>query len=261
MTPIYDCIGQFYTKFRHPDLRIVDRIIHLLALEKDSIIADIGAGTGNYSRAIGDCGFFIRAIEPSSVMRQQASQHPRVQWIESYAENIPLETASVDASICVLASHHFSNLKKAVQEMHRVMKKGPVVFLTFDPKADNNFWLFDYFPSFKQFDSQLFLPIDEFTKLIETSTNRQVEISTFWLPHDLTDMFAAAGWRRPEIYLNPKIRKCISAFALADANLVEQGIKLLKEDLNSGRWKAEYGAIEELEEIDLGYRFLGARLS
>lgn len=57
MTPIYDCIGQFYTKFRHPDLRIVDRIIHLLALEKDSIIADIGAGTGNYSRAIGDCGF------------------------------------------------------------------------------------------------------------------------------------------------------------------------------------------------------------
>ncbi|MCU0532619.1 MAG: hypothetical protein MUD14_01735 [Hydrococcus sp. Prado102] len=35
MTSIYDRIGQSYRKFRHPDPRIVDRIINLLALEKD----------------------------------------------------------------------------------------------------------------------------------------------------------------------------------------------------------------------------------
>jgi ubiquinone/menaquinone biosynthesis C-methylase UbiE len=259
MTPIYDRIGISYTKFRHPDPRIVDRIVNLLALEKDSIIADIGAGTGSYSNVIGDRGFFVKAIEPSSIMRQQAIQHSRVKWVEGYAENLPLETASVDASICILATHHFSDLEKAVQEMHRVTRKGAIVFFIFDPKAHKDFWLLDYFPFFKQFDLQVFLPIDEFAKLIESSTQRQIEISPFLLPHDLTDMFAAAGWRRPEIYLNPEVRACISSFALADASLVEKGINLLKKDLDSGRWKAKYGAIAQLTEIDLGYRFLCAR--
>ena len=36
---------------------------------------------------------------------------------------------------------------------------------------------------------------------------------TLMLPHDLTDMFFAAGWRRPEIYLNPEVRAGISALA------------------------------------------------
>jgi hypothetical protein len=63
-------------------------------------------------------------------------------------------------------------------------------------------------------------------------------------------MFAAAGWRRPEIYLNPEVRACISSFALADASLVEKGINLLKKDLDSGRWKAKYSAIAQLTKID-----------
>nr|WP_236117322.1 hypothetical protein [Hassalia byssoidea] len=79
------------------------------------------------------------------------------------------------------------------------------------------------------------------------------------LPHDLTDMFAASGWRRPEIYLNPEVRANISALALADASVVEEGVVKLKEDLSTGKWNAKYGEIRNLSEIDVGYRFLCAR--
>ncbi len=68
---IYDSIGQSYSKFRLPDPRIVASLVHLLAIEKGSVVADIGAGTGGYSRAIADQEFFIYAVEPSSVMREQ----------------------------------------------------------------------------------------------------------------------------------------------------------------------------------------------
>ena len=44
--PIYNFIGQSYSKSRLPDPRIVDFLLHLLALDKGSIVADIGAGTG-----------------------------------------------------------------------------------------------------------------------------------------------------------------------------------------------------------------------
>ncbi len=79
--------------------------------------------------------------------------------------------------------------------------------------------------------------------------------------HDLTDMFFAAGWRRPEIYLNPDVRAGISALALADSSIVETGVNIPKEDLNSGQWDAKSGDIRQLREIDAGYRFLCARVA
>jgi ubiquinone/menaquinone biosynthesis C-methylase UbiE len=255
---IYNSIGKSYSKYRQADPRIVDEIVNLLSLETGSIIADVGAGTGNYSRALGERGFFVQAIEPSSIMRQQAIKHPKVNWLAGCAEELPLATASVDAVICILASHHFSDLKCAIAQMHRVTKNGIILFLTFDPKESKNFWLLDYFPIFKEYDLKLFPPIDRVVELIEHLTSRRVDISPLMLPHDLSDMFAAAGWRRPELYLDPEVRAGISAFALSDRDAIAKGISRLQTDLNNGLWETQYGKIKNLNSIDVGYRFLSA---
>jgi ubiquinone/menaquinone biosynthesis C-methylase UbiE len=264
--PVYNYIGKSYSKSRIPDGRIVDSLLNLLSLSQGSVIADIGAGTGGYSRTLADRGFLVYAVEPSSVMSLQAIPHPQVQWFSGYAEDIPLTDGSVDGVVCILAMHHFSNLEKAVREMNRITKTGALVFLTFDPRVGElgkNFWLADYFPVYREFDFRLFPAIHEVAELIENSSEslrkRNVEISDFLLPHDLTDMFAAAGWRRPEIYLDADVRANISALALADQNEVEKSVVRLKEDLESGRWDEKYGVIRELDVIDVGYRFLCAK--
>lgn len=259
--PVYDSIGQSYSKFRLPDSRIVDSLVNLLRLKQGSLVADIGAGTGNYSRAIADRGFFLYAVEPSSVMRSQAAEHPRVEWFTGYAEDIPLPNSSVDAVISILATHHFSNLEKAVREMNRIARTGAIIFLTFDPRLSQKLWIADYFSSLWADAFRVFPPLSDVVALIQTNTQRTVEIFPLMLPHDLTDMFFAAGWRRPEIYLNPDVRAGISALALADASIVETGVRFLEEDLNSGRWNAKYGEIRQLTEIDAGYRFLCARIA
>jgi ubiquinone/menaquinone biosynthesis C-methylase UbiE len=260
MKPVYDSIGQSYSKFRLPDPRIVDALVNLLRLKQGSFIADLGAGTGNYSRAIADRGFFLYAVEPSLVMRSQATEHPRLQWFTGYAEDIPLPTSSMDAVISILATHHFSNLEMAVREMNRIARTGALIFLTFDPRLNKKLWIADYFPWLWADTFRVFPPLKDVVRLIQTNTQRTVEIFPLMLPHDLTDMFFAAGWRRPEIYLNPDVRAGISALALADATIVETGVSRLEEDLNSGRWDAEYGEIRKLEEIDASYRFLCARI-
>ena len=81
------------------------------------------------------------------------------------------------------------------------------------------------------------------------------------LPHDLSDMFLAAGWRQPELYLNPEVRGRMSVFALADSSVFKEGLKLLKEDLNNGEWDAKYGQIRRLNQIDAGYRFLYTKVT
>jgi ubiquinone/menaquinone biosynthesis C-methylase UbiE len=50
--PLYDQLGQGYSRTRRADARIVERIIDLLSLPVGSHIADVGAGTGNYSNAL-----------------------------------------------------------------------------------------------------------------------------------------------------------------------------------------------------------------
>lgn len=144
---LYDSIGQSYSNSRLPDLRIVDFILNLLELKPGSTIADIGAGTGGYSTSLANCGYQVYALEPSLVMRSQSSPHAQVQWFTGCAEDIPLPTSSVDAAISILATHHFSNLEKAIREMHRIAKKGAIVILTFDPRFVDKFWFTYYFPS------------------------------------------------------------------------------------------------------------------
>ncbi|GAA6618288.1 class I SAM-dependent methyltransferase [Scytonema sp. NUACC26] len=257
--PIYNSIGKQYAKTRVPDSRIVKAIINLLNLPQGSTIADIGAGTGGYTQALANQGFSIYAVEPSSVMRSQAEKHPQIEWFSGYAEALPLPDKSVDGVISLLTIHHFSNLEQAFKEMHRILKFGAIVVLTFDIRLAQKIWLYDYFP-FLWEDAARLLPLNELTKLIQENTNRCVEAIPFLLPYDLSDLFAAAAWRRPELYLQPHVRAGISSFALANPSLIESGVKSLAADLTSGEWDAKYGEFRSLTEIDVGYRFLRATL-
>lgn len=258
---IYDAIGQSYASTRRPDPRIVDSLLNLLSLPKASVIADIGAGTGGYSQALADRGYCLRGVEPSQVMQGQAKSNPRIQWFSGYAEQIPLPTVSVDAVISILATHHFSNLKQAIQQMYRVTGAGPIVLLTFDPRLGEKFWFADYFPQLWQDTFRVFPSLDDVIALIQQTSRRTVEVSPLMLPYDLEDMFAAAGWRQPQVYLDPNIRAGMSCFRLADADVVKRGVSQLKQDLSSGRWQTKYGEIQALEWFDPGYRLLSAKVS
>ncbi|WP_155898040.1 hypothetical protein [Allocoleopsis franciscana] len=135
-----------------------------------------------------------------------------------------------------------------------------IIFLTFDPRVGEKPWLAEYFPSLWEDAFRVFPSLTDVASLIQASTHRIVEIVPLMLPHNLTDMFFAAGWRRPEIYLNPDVRAGISALALANASIVETGVNRLKKDLDSGQWDTKFGEIRKLEAFDAGYRFLCARV-
>ena len=240
----YDRIGVNYSDLRKPDPRIAARIDR--ALGSAVTVLNVGAGAGAYEPA----GRQVTAVEPSLAMIRQR-RLPAVNVIQGRAEELPFGDGHFDASMAVLTIHHWSDKSKGLQEMRRVTR-GPIVILTCEP-GFRDFWLFDYFPQLIDLDEQHMPPLDAYEPWLGP-----VDISPETIPHDCIDGFLSAYWRRPEAYLDPRVRAAMSSFwALGDAAL--PGLRRLEADLASGAWARRYAHLLNLEERDCGYRLVVAQ--
>ena len=252
----YEQIGQGYSRTRRADARIVHQIAALLSLPAGCRLLDIGAGTGNYSNALAAAGYRIVAVEPSATMRAQAVANTCVDWRTGCAEVLPVSDGEVEAAICVLAFHHFTDHRRALREIRRATGGGPILLFTFEPGVVRDLWLEDYFPEIGQGDQELFPPIASVAAMIEEETSLTTKVIAFPLPPDLTDLFLAAGWARPHVYLDLQVRAGISAFAVADQGRIAAGVERLRDDLNSGDWLKRYGQVLRQTSFEAGYRFI-----
>ena len=254
--PIYNSIGNNYNINRVADSRITENIIELLGLNPGSVIADIGAGTGNYSNALADLGYKIKAIEPSEEMRGQAKPNDHVTWLAGTAELIPLPDDSVDGVMLILSIHHFSSLKDASEEAHRICPNGPAVVFTLDPREADDLWFKCYFPQIHQKDFNDFPPIETVADTMAMNEKWTWEITPFPLPADLTDKNMYSAWNEPERYFDLQFRQNTSGLAKANQDMVEKGLEKLEADLESGVWDDRYGYLRKAKAFDAGFRFL-----
>jgi SAM-dependent methyltransferase len=260
MMESYNLFAQSSAGRRRADPRIVSRLLDFLPRPNGEYIADIGAGAGHYANALADRGFLVRAVEPSSIMRYQAQEHTNVNWFVGNAERIPFARASVRAAVSIQSVHRYRDAQASFREMDRIAGSGPLVIFTFDYRLMRRPWLADYFPNLWRKAVESTPPLDDRVAEIVNATARSVEVVPYPLPADLSDMFLLAAWRRPQLYLlDPQVRAGILSFAIDHEDEMQVGLSRLDADLQSGRWYATNAGIVELEELDLGYRFLVAR--
>jgi hypothetical protein len=243
----YDIIGAGYAQWRRPDRRIGAGIRE--ALGASQRVLNIGAGTGSYEPADRE----VVAVEPSRAMIRQrpAAMAPCVQ---APAEALPFPDDSFDAAMAILTVHHWDHLAAGLAEMNRVGVCRRVV-LTCDLHAfEDSFWLVrDYLADLGRRLRPSLAPVDHVAELIGADVVVPVPI-----PHDCTDGFFGAYWRRPSLYLDHRVRSAISAFALAEVEHYREGLERLDADLRSGAWHRRYGDVLDAESVDLGYRLVVA---
>lgn len=242
MKPIYDTIGRGYAGKRTPDPRIA-AAIHAVLGDAQTVL-NVGAGTGSYEPT----DRIVTALEPSAEMiRQRPEGAPEV--IQGVAEKLPFGDGAFDAAMAVLTVHHWSDFEAGLREMRRVARQRLVV-LTFDPVGPY-FWLADYLPEIIELDQPIMPPMSAFERILG-----EIEVSPVPIPHDCSDGFLGAYWRRPEAYPDAGVRAAISTFAKLDK--APKALQQLKADLNSGAWAARYGDLMDLDELDIGYRLVVA---
>jgi SAM-dependent methyltransferase len=166
--------------------------------------------------------------------------------VQATAEALPFADGEFDAAMAVLSDHHWEDRAGGLRELRRVARR--VVVFTWDRTAVLDFWLVrDYLHEFAHL-VQGGMDIDEIAGHIGGARAEVVAV-----PHDCTDGFMGAYWRRPEAYLDPAVRANISVFSQLDATAA---MARLAEDLRSGAWHERNAGILELDALDLGYRLL-----
>lgn len=244
---LYDKIGSGYRAPRRPDPRIEAMIA--AQFEGTKSLINVGAGAGSYEPADKS----VIALDASITMIKQrpAGAAP---CVLGHAEALPFAENSFDAATAFLTYHHWSSVFDGLAELRRVARNR-IVILTWDPDSADALWISrDYLPENIEFDRAIFPPLDQVAAALGTST-----VSTVPVPHDCTDGFLGAYWRRPHIYLEPEAQRGISTFQRLPKAVIDRGMKALRADLDSGAWEAKYGELLGLDSIDLGYRLIVAR--
>lgn len=241
MSAKYDIIGNNYAELRKPDPRIA-RVIES-ALGAAQTVLNVGAGTGSYEPADRS----LTAVEPSREMIRKRSPAAAAA-IQASADDLPFDDKSFDASMAILTIHHWPDKAAGLREMRRVTR-GRIVLLTFDPS--HRPWLTDYLPELAALDEAQMPAIADYERWLGA-----VQVTPVPVPHDCSDGFLYAYWRRPAAYLDRYIRSGSSSFwAIGDA---ESGLQNLRRDLETGAWQRRYADLLAVDEYDAGYRLVVA---
>ncbi len=245
MNTLYDTIGIDYSNLRRPDPRIAALIES--AIGDAQSVLNVGAGAGSYEPTDRQ----VTAVEPSIEMIRQRPKNA-APAVQGTAEVLPFTDNSFDAAMAILTVHHWTDQAKGLAEMRRVARKR-VVILTYDP-AFRDAWQMDYWPQLVALDEAQMPPMDAYARALGAT-----EITPVPIPHDCSDGFLYAYWRRPSAYLDPRVRQGSSSFWRIEG--ITDGLARLERDLANGEWEASYGGLLRTESCDMGYRLVAAEFT
>ncbi len=138
-----------YAKYRpgYPSA-VLDMLKVECGLNEDSIVADVGSGTGILTELFLRNGNPVFAIEPNAAMREFAErsfpEFKRFRSVEATAEATTLASSSVDFITAAQAFHWFDRGKSRT-EFARILKPGGwVVLIWNERRVDSTPFLRDY---------------------------------------------------------------------------------------------------------------------
>src|SRR5579875_2254998 len=104
-------------------------------------VADVGAGTGKFTRGLTGRGFEVIAIEPSAGMRAELARVlPDVTLLAGSAEDIPVESGTLDA-VLLAQAWHWVDRTRAVPEVARVLAPGGRLGLVWNIRDERVDWV------------------------------------------------------------------------------------------------------------------------
>lgn len=242
----FDKTSTIYDTSRYAIPEKVEKLISCLGLSSDSIVLDLGCGTGNFAKALNPRVKTIIGIDISSGMLRKAIPKSKgFPLVRGNVEYLPFESGTFDCAFAVQVLHHVEHKGLFLKEVYRALKHGGSFALdSCSHMQMKTFWFYHYFPEALKQDLTRIPDCSKIVSLLEKAgfNNVRVEIS-------YSDI--ASEHLKPENYLNKDYRDGMSTFQLLDERAVEHGCAVLKGDIMSGEVTHIIGKYAK-EEVVLG---------
>ena len=128
-----------YSKNR-PDYSksVLDAVLGLHSSERNDLrAADIGAGTGIWTRMLHDAGVVnVVAVEPNDDMRNQGqadNNGKSINWVKGSAEFTGLSDSNFEL-VTMASSFHWANFELSTKEFHRILAPGGRFVAIWNPR-------------------------------------------------------------------------------------------------------------------------------
>jgi len=105
----------------------VSKIADYSGILASSMVLDVGCGTGIYTIPLAKrTGTTVLGLDASKEMIRKAKtkqSREEIEWLVGDAENLPFSNCQFDCVYMTLVIHQIVNKKRAIEEIHRVLKK------------------------------------------------------------------------------------------------------------------------------------------
>lgn len=120
---------------------LIEKLYRDIGFSAESVIADVGSGTGKFAKQILEKGSYVICVEPNVDMRQIAekelSLYSKVQFVNGNADNTKIADSSVDFITAAQAFHWF-DVEGFYTESKRILKPEGKVILIWNTRERNS---------------------------------------------------------------------------------------------------------------------------
>jgi SAM-dependent methyltransferase len=194
-------------------------------------LADIGGGTGNYSRALRGEGWDPVVVDREPAMLAQAAAKG-LDTVAGDAQQLPLDDESVDGAMLVSMLHHVEEPARALAEARRILRPGGrLAVMVFTREDLSGLWFGDYFPSLRGWIATGHLALADLLAHLPGARRLPIEFT------DLQDASLAAMAGYPERVADPRWHRQTSVFERLERDHPEEtrhGLRRLRADLDAG---------------------------
>ncbi len=141
-TERFSSVIDFYDRYRpgYP-IQVADILKNIYGLKTDSLIADMGSGTGIFTGLLLQNKCQVIAVEPNNDMRgiaeKKLSGFSNFKSLKGSAEDVPdIKDGSIDLITCAQSFHWF-DYSKAIPEFNRILKSNGKIALIWNDRANS----------------------------------------------------------------------------------------------------------------------------
>jgi len=227
----YDRVATAYeSRYDRNDYSGVERaltdFVHPSSEATRQCILEAGSGTGHWLAFLRAAKRTMVGVDLSHGMLQVA--HGRLidgRLVRARAEQLPIQSTSVDRIFSINALHHFSDVPAFFSEVRRVLRQGGgLLVVGLDPhNGRDQWWIYESFPTVLLEDRKRYLPTATIRDLMEHAGLSRCE--THEVQHRPVRLTVSEAERRG--FLNRTSGSQLMMIAQAE---YDEGIRQLKDD-------------------------------